>query len=101
MQPDLCASRAEIDELCRRYGVAKLSIFASIARGDCGADSDDDLAVVFQEMTVREYYASYFGLLFALEDLTSRKVDLVDVAVQTRSFFLSKMREESRLIYAA
>lgn len=34
---------AQLDELCRRYGVARLEVFGSMARGDGGEDSDLDL----------------------------------------------------------
>lgn len=32
-----------LDELCRRYGVARLEIFGSMARGDGNEESDIDL----------------------------------------------------------
>lgn len=32
-----------LDELCRRYGIARLEVFGSVARGTAGPDSDLDL----------------------------------------------------------
>lgn len=34
---------AQLDELCRRYGVVRLEVFGSMARGDGGEQSDLDL----------------------------------------------------------
>jgi predicted nucleotidyltransferase len=34
---------ARLDELCRRFGVARLEAFGSIGRGDGGEESDLDL----------------------------------------------------------
>ena len=33
-------------ELCRKYGIAELSVFGSVARGDSRPDSDVDLLYV-------------------------------------------------------
>ena len=35
--------RAKLDVLCRRFGVARLDVFGSIARGEDGPGSDVDL----------------------------------------------------------
>lgn len=32
-----------LDEVCRRYGIARLFLFGSVARGEEGPDSDIDL----------------------------------------------------------
>jgi predicted nucleotidyltransferase len=57
----------------RAFGVRRLALFGSAVRGDEGAASDLDFLVDFE----RETFRDYFGLLFFLEKLFSRKVDLV------------------------
>lgn len=57
-----------------RFGVARLSIFGSIARGDAVPTSDIDVLVQFDGPATG---ARFFGLQFWLEDLTGRAVDLV------------------------
>jgi len=32
-----------LDDLCRRYGIARLEVFGSVVRGEATADSDVDL----------------------------------------------------------
>lgn len=60
--------------LAERYGVTQLAVFGSIARGVADADSDVDVLVAFDGPATS---ARYFGVLFYLEDLLGRPIDLV------------------------
>lgn len=60
--------------LAERYGVSRLAVFGSMARDAAGADSDVDVLVAFGGPATSE---RYFGVLFYLEDLLGRPVDLV------------------------
>ncbi len=55
------------------FGVRELGVFGSFARGDQTEKSDVDVLVDLQTET----FDAYMGLLFYLEDLFGRKVDLV------------------------
>lgn len=57
-----------------RYGVRRLALFGSTARGSAGSDSDIDVLVAFDGPATSE---RYFGVLFHLEDLFGQPVDLV------------------------
>ena len=61
-------------ELARRFGVTRLSLFGSMARGTARSDSDVDILVAFDGPGTS---ARYFGAQFYLEDLLGRRVDLV------------------------
>lgn len=61
-------------ELARRYGVTRLALFGSMARGVARADSDVDVLVSFDGPATSE---RYFGVQFFLEDLLGRRIDLV------------------------
>lgn len=41
--------REQVAKVCRKYGIKKLSIFGSTARGEAKPDSDIDLLVEFEE----------------------------------------------------
>jgi uncharacterized protein len=61
-------------ELRARFGVTRLSLFGSTARGASSQTSDVDLLVAFDGPATS---ARYFGVQFLLEDLLGRPVDLV------------------------
>jgi predicted nucleotidyltransferase len=62
-------------ELCQKYGIAELSVFGSIARGDARPDSDIDLLYV--RVPGNDLGMSCFALQEDLEKLFGRPVDLV------------------------
>jgi len=72
---DLHIDRYRLAELCRRYGVARLEVMGSFARGDAGPESDVDILVTFKP-------SARIGLEFVelqqeLEALFGRPVDLL------------------------
>jgi predicted nucleotidyltransferase len=79
MQGDIVEKRDAVAAICRRYGVARLEVFGSAARGT-GFDpnrSDVDFLVTF-EPRVRNDLATFNDLKDALERLLGRPVDLVE-----------------------
>jgi predicted nucleotidyltransferase len=60
--------------LTARYGVTRLALFGSTARGTSRADSDVDVLVAFDGAASA---ARYFGVQFYLEDELGCAVDLV------------------------
>lgn len=72
---DFDALRPQLAELCRRYGIAELSVFGSAARGDAGPDSDVD--ILYVRAPGNDLGAGYFDLQDDLEQLFGRPVDLV------------------------
>jgi len=65
--------RPEWPSLRQRFGVRRLGLFGSWARGDAGPDSDVDFLVEFDQTS----FDAYMDLKFYLEDLLGRPVDLV------------------------
>jgi uncharacterized protein len=94
--------RTQIAELCRRFGVARLEVFGSAARGDFKpASSDIDFLVEFQDLGWKDCSSQYFGLLHGLEDLTGRKIDLVEREAVRNPYFLEVANRHRDLLYAA
>jgi predicted nucleotidyltransferase len=60
--------------LRERFGVTRLALFGSTARGNAGPASDVDVLVAFDGPATS---SRYFGVQFYLEDLLGRSVDLV------------------------
>jgi predicted nucleotidyltransferase len=72
---ELKALTLRLAELCREYGIAELSVFGSVARGDARPDSDVDLLYV--RVPGNDLGMSYFALQEDLEELFGRPVALV------------------------
>ncbi|GAB4448658.1 MAG: hypothetical protein Kow0031_31150 [Anaerolineae bacterium] len=58
----------------RRLGVRRLGLFGSFVRGEQTPDSDIDFLVEFE--TGQKTFDNYMDLIFLLEDLLGRKVDV-------------------------
>jgi hypothetical protein len=63
----------DLPELRQRYGVRRIGLFGSFATGHNRARSDVDILVELEQYN----YRVYVDLLFHLERLLGRKVDLV------------------------
>ena len=74
----IAMAERRLDDTCRRYGITRLEVFGSVARGEAGADSDIDLLYEI---------APGHSLGWEIEDLTEeleahfgRRVDLISRA---------------------
>ncbi len=67
-----------------RFDIARLTLFGSVARDEAEPDSDLDLLVEFTGAKSRS--KAYFGLMFYLEDLLEREIDLVTEPALRREF---------------
>lgn len=61
--------------IIERFGVNKIAIFGSFAKGEEHIDSDVDVLIEFKEG--RKTFDNYMELKFYLEGIFGRKVDLV------------------------
>ncbi len=98
----LIIAGSEVDEerladIGDRYGIAKLEIFGSQARGTAGQDSDID--VLYSLRPDRKLGWEIEQLADELSDLFGRTVDLIS----SRSLhpLLQPVLAEARLVYAA
>jgi len=93
--------RAEIEELCRRYGVTKLDVFGSATRDDFDeARSDVDFLVEFDDVAGLGALRQYFGFKEDLEKLLGRPVDLVEGTIEN-PYVLRSVEESREPLYAA
>ncbi len=76
---------AEIEAICARYGVSRLSLFGSILRDDFGPTSDVDMLVEFLP-TTRIGLIGLAKMEADLSDLIGRKVDLRTPSELSRHF---------------
>ena len=105
MHPDLADKRDALADLCRRFGVARLDVFGSAARGgdfDPGR-SDADFLVTFT-LAARDDLAAFADFEAALAALLGRPVDLVErpaVEASRNHIRRSRILAEAEAVYAA
>src|ERR1700737_4870425 len=103
MQDDMHEKRDALAAICRSYGVARLEVFGSAARG-IGFDpdhSDADFLVTF-EPAARKNLATIIDLKDELERLLRRRVDLVEreTVEASRNFIRRRaILKEAKTVY--
>jgi predicted nucleotidyltransferase len=95
---EISAMEPRLAELCKKYGIAELAVFGSIARGDERPDSDVDLLYV--RLPGNDLGMSYFSLQEDLEKLFGRPVDLVPKDGLHR-VIRDQVLGDARILYAA
>ncbi len=71
------ALRDEVPALCRRYGIAFVDVFGSLARDDAGDSSDIDLIIEFEDRDSPPICDRFFGFLSAIEERFGRRIDIL------------------------
>src|ERR1700722_17828654 len=93
---------SQIVDLCRLYGVRRLELFGSAARGDFDSQTSDlDFFVEFMSDDWHGAADRWFGLQEGLEAQFRRKVDLVDIKAAKNPFFLEVANRSRVQLYAA
>ncbi len=93
----------EINALCQQHGVVRLYAFGSVTSAEFDErKSDVDLLVELSEELAPEHKGdTYFVLLFELEKLLSRRVDLVMNQPFRNPYFARAVEQSKQLLYAA
>ena len=93
----------KINKLCKKCMVTKLWVFGPILTPRFNDDSDIDFSVDFDSEGINKASADwaecFFGLMHGLEEITGRKIDLVDYAGVRDSVFRKELDDTKRLIY--
>ncbi len=93
----------QIVALCKKYRVERMYLFGSAARDDFDpATSDIDFLYAFSpELTINEYGDNFFGLLFALEDMFGRKIDMTAEKSLSNPYLIESVNRDKTLVYGA
>jgi predicted nucleotidyltransferase len=103
MHTEIEKHRDSLRALCDRYGVLRLELFGSGARG---ADfdstrSDADFLVEFDKDSDLPALDQFVGFAEALERLLGRSVDLVEASALRNPYVRATIDRSKELIYAA
>ena len=102
MPPVIEAKKDELFALCRKFNVRTLELFGSAARGTFDAETSDlDFVVDIPEPVPVRHAECYFGMLFGLEDLFERKIDLLESRAIRNPYLLRSIDKDRMVVYAA
>jgi len=94
--------RGQLLDLCRKYDVRRLDVFGSAVRPDFNLENSDlDFLVEFNNFTIHNAADRYFDLLFDLQELFGRKIDLVSDQAIRNPYFRRSVDAERVNLYAA
>jgi len=93
--------RIQIEALCQKYRVKCLYAFGSVLTDKFGPESDVDLLVDLGNQSEEEYSESYFQLANELEELFMRPVDLLTIRSLKNPFFVQRVEDSKKMLYAA
>ena len=92
----------ELFALCQQHRVKRLALFGSAATGEFDpARSDLGFVVEYESQEPMKLADNYFGLLFGLEALFGRHIDLVERKAIKNRFFRQSMEETQVMVYEA
>lgn len=95
---DLRIDASRLVELCRRYGIARLEVFGSVARGEQRPDSDVDLLYTLEGGRALGWEVE--DLVESLTEVFHRPVDLVSRR-SLHPMIRDRVMAEAEPLYAA
>src|SRR5215217_1673686 len=95
------ARKTALEDLCQRYGVARLALFGSALRDAFEPDTTDLDMVEFSSMSPSEHATAYFGLLEDLENLFARRVDLGEIGAVRNPYLRREIEEHQETLSGA
>ncbi|MDX1983630.1 MAG: nucleotidyltransferase domain-containing protein [Bryobacteraceae bacterium] len=94
--------RLAIEDVCSRFGVARLDVFGSALREDFRPQTSDlDLLVEFKPMEPYARVEAYFRMRDELRALLERDIDLVMVDAVKNRYISREIERTKQLLYAA
>lgn len=91
---------AAIKSLMLSHQVEKAYFFGSAVKGKMQPSSDVDFLVRFaDDINFDTYAENYFDLLYALQDLLQRNVDLVEEKTITNPYFLESINQNKLAVW--
>lgn len=91
----------DLKELCKTYEVRSMYVFGSACTSEFKDDSDIDILVAFQDISIEKYTDNYFDLCYKLQELFGRKIDLLTENSLSNPYLIESIEETKLLLYAA
>ncbi len=91
----------QLVELCKKYRVVRMYLFGSAARDDFDEKTSDFdfLVTISEELAPEDRGENYFDLMYALDELFGREVDLLTEKQLTNPYLIESINRDKKLIY--
>jgi len=90
----------DLIKLCNIYKVKSMYAFGSVCTDKFNDNSDIDLLISFDNLTIDQYTDNYFDLHYKLEELFKREIDLPTDKSLSNPYFIQSLEQTKQLIYA-
>jgi predicted nucleotidyltransferase len=94
-------NKKQLIQLCTEYSVKTMYVFGSVCTENFTNESDIDLLISFDNLSIEQYTDNYFELHYKLEALFGRKIDLLTEKSLSNPYFIKILENTKQLIYAA
>ncbi len=91
----------QINQLCKNYKVKNMYAFGSVLTNRFDKNSDIDLLVTFDNVSLEIYADNYYDLKFSLEKLLNREIDLLEEKAIKNPYLKKSIDEHKKIIYAS
>ncbi len=91
----------QLKNLCEAYDIKEMFAFGSACTEKFSDQSDIDILISFNDISIEKYTDNYFDLHDKLEELFKRKVDLMTENSLSNPYLIESIEETKQLLYAA
>jgi uncharacterized protein len=91
----------DLKQLCHTYNVKSMYVFGSVCTDKFTEQSDIDILIAFDTLSIDQYTDNYFDLHYKLQDLFGRNIDLLTDKSLSNPYFIQGLEQTKQLIYAA
>jgi predicted nucleotidyltransferase len=91
----------QLKNLCEAYDIKEMFVFGSACTEKFSDQSDIDILISFNDISIEKYTDNYFDLHDKLEALFKRKVDLMTENSLSNPYLIESIEETKQLLYAA
>jgi predicted nucleotidyltransferase len=88
-------------ELCKQFGVKRLGLFGSVARGDGSKSSDIDFFAEFEDPNPESMLERYFGFIEAAGQLYQRPIQLLTQRMIRNPFLKRSIHKDLVIVYTS
>jgi len=91
----------ELKRLCNTYNVKSMYVFGSVCTTQFNDNTDIDILISFDNLSIDQYTDNYFDLHYKLQDLFGRNIDLLTDKSLSNPYFIKAIEQTKQLIYVA